>query len=486
MSSTNTSIQKKNNNSKTTKNKAKNTKAIDKEIEEDQSTSNSSIKSPSSFTSTSNVTNNSTSSTSNPFPSTNKTSTPEDDDNQSEIYSTRDADSVNEEDQDEEVVIEEEDNYMEDKEQSGTISKLLQSRPVMFSGNQKDFLLYKRHLIILLSGCNLVEELKPKQERIKKYTSNRISRTRTVTMINSTLPQKIADSFLELFEVDDSYNLDIDPVMYWKAICNRYEKNTEINKQRVQQELAEEKLNGSEPIDDYVGRLTVHFQRLKSFGEEMKEDSKKYHLQKGLSSEYKSYTQAMSLVSATMSYEEVITHLTNFQETLRAEHKKETTEEAHLANTSLRNKHDERAAFIRDISTIHSSRGRFSNYRGLGRGGYRGRGRFNQQRREYNRPFRSHNKFGGYVPKQIFNYNQRGGYRGRGSFRGRGRGNFFRHPINRGDSNSNNNNNEASTHSNNNNNNASSDQNGQQQNHKRELVCWKCNKPGHKSIDCRN
>ncbi len=439
------------------------------EIEEDQAN----IKSLNTTTGMNN--NNSNSSTSS-YPAINKSNlnTAEEDDNQSEIYSTKDAESVIEQDQDELEDDNEEGNYMDDKEQSGTISKLLQSRPVMFSGNQKDFLLYKRHLIILLSGCNLVEELKPKQERNKKYTSNKISRTRTVTMINSTLPQKIADSFLELFEVDDSYNLDIDPVMYWKTICSRYEKNTEINKQRVQQELAEEKLNGNEPIDDYVGRLTVHFQRLKSFGEEMKEDSKKYHLLKGLPSEYKSYTQAMSLVSATMSYEEVITHLTNFQETLRAEHKKEPTEEAQLAKHKI----DERAAFIRSLSNSHSNsyRGRFPHFRG--RGNYRGRGRFNQQRRENNRPYlsRPHTRFGDYVPKQIFH--QRGNYRGRGSFRGRGRGNFSRNPTSRKDHNTNNNDN----------NNISSEQNIQQQNinHKQDLVCWKCSKPGHKSIDCRN
>ncbi len=364
--------------------------------------------------------------------------------------------------------------FMNDKEQGNTISKLLQSRPVMFSGNNKDFLMYKRHLLILLSGCirNLLEELKPKEDRHRRYVSTSVTRTRAITMINSTLPQKIADSFLELFEVNDSYNLDIDPVMYWKTICNRYEKNTEINKQQVQLELAEEKLKGAEPIDDYVGRLTVHFQRLKSFGEEMREDSKKFHLLKGLPEDYKSYTHAMSLLSARMPYEEAITHITNFQEELRAQKKKEPTEEAQLVEARAQgNKNNEIAAFIRNYMSSHQSgnRARFSNSRG--RGNYRGR--FNQQRREYNRPFRPYNQSSYYVPKQILN--KRGGYRGRGSFRGRGRGNFTRTSMNRRDNISNNENN---GHGSNNSNN--------EQNQRQELVCWKCNKPGHKSIDCRN
>jgi hypothetical protein len=400
----------------------------------------------------------------------------EDEENQS--TTTRDDESSLEENDEDILESDEEDEIpSKEKEQSEAVnSKLLQSRPVMFSGNQKDFLLYKRHLIILLSGCNLLEELKPKEERDKKYKSTTVTKTRTITMINSTLPQKIADTFLELFEVNDSYNLDIDPVVYWKTICNRYEKNTEINKQRIQQELAEEKLKGTEPIDDYLGRLTVHFQRLRSFGEEMKEDSKKFHILKGLPEEYKSYTQAMSLLSASMPYEDVITHLTNFQESLRAQQKKEPSEEAHLV--ARENKKDDHAAFIRNNN--YANRGRFSNFRGS----YRSRGRFNYnhnvQRREYNRPsnFKPYNRVGD-SPRQAFNRG-RGSYRGRGTYRGRGRGNYLRSSMQR----RNDNNNGAEVNGNENNHNRNEQSN--QQNQRQELVCWKCSKPGHKSMDCRN
>jgi hypothetical protein len=165
----------------------------------------------------------------------------EDEENQS--TTTRDDESpLEENDEDQSEDDEEEDTININKQSEAVNSKLLQSRPVMFSGDIKDFLLYKRHLLILLSGCNLLEELKPKEERNKKYKSTATARTRTITMINSTLPQKTADSFLELFEINGDYNLDINPVEYWKTICNRYEKNTQLNKSLVVQELSEEKI----------------------------------------------------------------------------------------------------------------------------------------------------------------------------------------------------------------------------------------------------
>ena len=80
------------------------------------------------------------------------------------------------------LVMEEEDTININKQSEAVNSKLLQSRPVMFSGDIKDFLLYKRHLLILLSGCNLLEELKPKEERNKKYKSTATARTRTITI----------------------------------------------------------------------------------------------------------------------------------------------------------------------------------------------------------------------------------------------------------------------------------------------------------------
>jgi len=388
----------------------------------------------------------------------------------------------NSDENDEDELDDDDEEYQDNtrKEQSATDTKMIQSRPVMFSGNIKDFLLYKRHLLMLLSGCNLLEELKPKSERNKKYKSSKMSRTRTITMINSTLPQKTADSFLELFEVSGDFNLDIKPAEYWKAICSRYEKNTELNKALVHQELQEEKLKGNEPIDDYNGRLTTHFQRLRSFGEDMytKEESKKFHLLKGLPVQYKNYTQAMSLQIATMSYEDVITHLTNFQESLRAEEKKVPEEEAQLVTKARTNyKNEDQAAYVRS----------FGNGRGRGRfTSFRGRGVFNPQRREYNRPnFRSYsqNSFSNYRPKELFS--NRGSGRSRGSFRGRARMNYNqRNFIDRrsnNDSHNNNNNSNANRNSNNDNNNQN-----QQDNQRQSLACWKCGQPGHKSLDCRS
>jgi hypothetical protein len=404
----------------------------------------------------------------------------EDEENQS--TTTRDDESsLEENDEDQSENDEEEDTININKQSEAVNSKLLQSRPVMFSGDIKDFLLYKRHLLILLSGCNLLEELKPKEERNKKYKSTATARTRTITMINSTLPQKTADSFLELFEINGDYNLDINPVEYWKTICNRYEKNTQLNKSLVVQELSEEKMKGTEPIDDYTGRLTKHFQRLKSFGEVTNEETKKFHVLKGLPAEYKNYTQAMSLNSANMSYEDVVTHLTNFQANLRAEEKKIPAEEVQLV-TRTRSRNDEQAAYVRS----------FGNGRGRGRGfSFRGRGRgaFNQQRREYNRPTynRSYNQnnFNNYRPKELFS--GRGSSRGRGSFRGRARMNYSSKNFMNRKPNSDANNNGNNINNNDNSNSSSSNESNNQQNNQRvSLACWKCGQPGHKSFDCRD
>ncbi len=414
----------------------------------------------------------------------------DEDDNQSLNTSTKDRESIYEEEENQQY--DDDDDEMNDKEkdldQSTTVSKLLQSRPVMFSGNQKDFLLYKRHLLILLNGCNLVEELKPKDERSKRYRSNKTTRTRAITMINSTLPQKTADSFLEQFEVNDAYNLDIDPVEYWKTICSRYEKNTELNKQLVQQELAEEKMKHDEPIDDYNGRLIVHFQRLRSFGDDMKEETKKFHLLKGLPAEYKPYTQAMSLSIKSMTYEDVVTHLTNFQENLRAEQKKMNTNEAQLVS-NIRNKNQDQAAFVRSFGNTSSrGRGRFPNFRGRGLG--RTRGTFNHQRVRI--PYQ--NRFTNFRPKEVFNYSGRG----RGSFRGRNNNNYNKYKnngarnfinrrpaVNNYKNNYGNGMNNNDNHNDNNNNEENKNQ-SHDQDQRQILACWKCGKPGHKSIDCRN
>lgn len=401
-----------------------------------------------------------------------------------ENQSTRDDESpLEENDEDQSENDEEEDTI--NKQSEAANSKLLQSRPVLFSGDIKDFLLYKRHLLILLSGCNLLEELKPKEERNKKYKSTATARTRTITMINSTLPQKTADSFLELFEITGDYNLDINPVEYWKTICNRYEKNTQLNKSLVVQELSEEKMKGAEPIDDYTGRLTKHFQRLKSFGEVTNEETKKFHVLKGLPAEYKNYTQAMSLNSANMSYEDVVTHLTNFQASLRAEEKKIPAEEAQLV-TRTRSRNDEQAAYVRSFGNGRG-RGRGSSFRG------RGRGAFNQQRREYNRPTYNssynQNNFNNYRPKELFSARGRGSssYRGRGSFRGRGRMNYSsKNFMNRKPNNDANNNGNNVNNNNNSNSSSSNESNNQQNNQRVSLACWKCGQPGHKSFDCRD
>jgi hypothetical protein len=213
----------------------------------------------------------------------------------------------------------------------------------------------------------------------------------------------------------------------------------------------------------------------------MKEETKKFHLLKGLPAEYKSYTQAMSLTVGSMTYEDVVTHLTNFQENLRAEQKKTNTEEAQLVSNA-RAKDQEQAAFVRSFGNSSRGRGRYSNFRGRGRA----RGVFNCNQQRIKIPYQ--NKFTNYRPREVFNY--RG--RGRGSFRGRsnmrsGARNF----INRRASNNynNNNNNYMSRNgagNNNSYNNNNEEDKSQNDNTKQTLACWKCGKPGHKSIDCRS
>jgi len=304
--------------------------------------------------------------------------------------------------------------------------------------------------------------------RPRNFASKEEDNAKASLLIIQALDQVIAQSF-------DKYVGEASDL--WKAINDRFSRDTESTKASLVQELEKERLKDDENINEFVGRLQSLFSRLSSLGSEVNEERQKYYFTAGLLPEYKAVVDTLRISAPGESLGVWIRHMQDkYEDLARDKEKQKIADTARLvANNSSR---EEKAAYVQAESN-NNSNGRGGYRAGHARrgSGYRGRGRF--------QPYSSGAQFSTST-----------GYRGRG----RGRGGYsnarnmarggrhnpypaYRHSNSNSNTryrgNQSSNSPSPSYYSNNNPNHAAESSSDIRNN-----TCFHCHKPGHRAAEC--
>jgi len=276
-------------------------------------------------------------------------------------------------------------------------------QPLKFGSNTPDeFPSFKAELTLLLVSQELFDEILPPRPagmrpsevdplyRSHGYVSTKAKNAKALLLIiqsldktlNQSIPQKSKETARDL----------------WLALCARYERDTEQQKQSLNHALDRTKLKEDESVSDYVGRLMNIFNRLAAVGSEVPVERQRLHFINGLTSDYRTVIDALNVSAAKEPLDVWIRHVEDKYEKLVIEKEQKKKEEsARLAKE--KSEEEEKAAYVQ-MNTSNSQNyrgGGISGYRGgfngnMRRGGYRGRGRFNPYgNRDNNNRFRNNN-----------------------------------------------------------------------------------------------
>lgn len=323
-------------------------------------------------------------------------------------------------------------------------------KPLLFSSKTpEEFPFFKLELILLLRSQELYDEiLSPRLASMRPDDTNPLFRSngyKSTTAKDAKALLLIMQSLDKTLRQSMAQQCKGTAKELWDALCARFERDTEQQKQSLHQALERIKLKEDESMSDYVGRLMNIFSRLAAVGSEVSADSQRLHFINGLSGEYKALIDTLNVSAANQSLDVWIRHAEDKYEKLTLEREQKKKEEtARLATERIPSEEEEKAAYVQVNSSNNGA------YRGGGVSGFRG-------------------GFAG----------RRGGYRGRGRFTPYN--NNFNYNRGRNYNNNNNNNNQ--------NNFASSAPSqvsaSSGDRDMRSIICYTCHKPGHFARDCR-
>ena len=183
-----------------------------------------------------------------------------------------------------------------------------------------------------------------------------------------------------------------DPLGFWTALSERFDRDSEISKDQLIKDLHKERLKKGEKLDDYISRLIALFDRLETRGEVTSETNMRFYLLNGLPDDYEITVESIRSKADGASWEYAVSRLKDREETLNRRHEQSssTSEEKEVAKAVVDTQgKQETAAFVQ-----------------------RGRGGRPFSRGPYNRDHRYH-PFGG-------NNRGRGGHSHRGAHSSRG------------------------------------------------------------------
>lgn len=216
------------------------------------------------------------------------------------------------------------------------------------------------------------EQYDTEEYKEREYTSLDQRRATASMIILKSLSPEISKDFKHM--VNDVPGM-------WRAIRDKYHRQTEAAKTTLYTQYHKERLKEGETIDSYVSRLKDTIRRLQGYGAVVDTASQKFTLLNGLpTSSYEYIKDKLSNNPQDYTFDEMVQQIQDKYDSLIRQ--KEKGEDGSEEKSAARVAREERAAFVAAAGPFRGrGRGRggirHSPYggrggRGGGRGGYRG------------------------------------------------------------------------------------------------------------------
>ena len=184
---------------------------------------------------------------------------------------------------------------------------------------------------------------------------------RVYTVLLLSLQSRTLSQLVRNVPVGDAYGV-------WQLLLGKFERKTIASQIQLWDELHGEKLASGESIDAYVARIQGLSVLLTDMGETLSDGLLKTVLLKGLPASFDPVVPSLRLQAKTLSFDDMVTHLEDHQESMQIKDRKESAAA------------EEAASYVRDHGARPQQQ-RYGRSSGGGAGHSRGNGNGNSARR---------------------------------------------------------------------------------------------------------